>query len=139
MLFDDQLTQKWQALDFLACVDTNQTSRAFAIQAANGTGSPYELGTSQCELKHDPAYVFLPASASDINDYCQIPNSNVSALKGIMVMGSSHLQPDLLRPAEQTVELDEAAIPERHEDEHNTLGHAAVLRRGGRMSAGSSS
>ena len=89
VLFDDQITQKWQALDFLACVDTNQTSRAFAIQAANGTGSPYELGTSQCELTHDPAYVFLPASASDISDYCQIPNSNVSALKGIMVIGSS--------------------------------------------------
>ncbi len=95
VLFDDQLTQKWQALDFLACVNVNQTSRAFAIQAANGTGSPYELGTSQCELTHDPAYLFLPASifsksgSSNIGDYCQIPNSNVSAFKGLMVIGSS--------------------------------------------------
>ena len=89
VLFDDQLTQKWQALDFLACVDTNQTSRGFAIQAANGTGSPYVLGTSQCELSHDPAYVFLPLSASEnVNDYCTLPD-NVSALKGLMVIGNS--------------------------------------------------
>jgi asparagine N-glycosylation enzyme membrane subunit Stt3 len=89
VLFDDQLTQKWQALDFLACVDTNQTSRAFAIQAANGTGSPYVLGTSQCELSHDPAYIFLPLSSSqNINDYCTLPN-NITALKGLMVVGDS--------------------------------------------------
>ena len=89
ILFDDQLTQKWQALDFLACVDINETSRSFAMQAASGTSSPYVLGTSQCELSHDPAYIFLPMSSGNINDYCQIPNSNVSALKGLMVVGES--------------------------------------------------
>src|SRR5271157_374126 len=97
VLFDDQLTQKWQALDFLACVDTNQTSRGYAISAANGTGSPYVLGSSQCELNHVPAYLFVPLNCTSagcappaaISDYCQIPGSNVSALKSVMVINNS--------------------------------------------------
>jgi asparagine N-glycosylation enzyme membrane subunit Stt3 len=89
VLFDDQLTQKWQALDFLACVDTNQTSRQFAIQAAQKTSSPYELGTSQCEQNHDPAQIFVPMITDNIGSYCQIPGSNASALKGFMVIGGS--------------------------------------------------
>ncbi len=85
VLFDDQITAKWQALNFLACVDTNQTSRAFAIQAANGTGQPYLLGSSQCELSHAPAYVLLPASTSSINSYCQFSGKNVAALKTLLL------------------------------------------------------
>ncbi len=88
VVFDDQLTAKWQALDFLACVNINQTSRAFAMQAGNGTGQPYLLGTSQCELTHDPAYLLLPLSTSNINSYCQFKNSKVSALKTILLTGN---------------------------------------------------
>jgi hypothetical protein len=88
VLFDDQLTQKWQALDFLACIDANQTSRAYAMQAANGTGSPYVLGTSQCELSHSPAYLYIPVSTTNINNYCQLKNSNVTAIKTLMSIGS---------------------------------------------------
>ncbi len=88
VLFDDQLTQKWQALDFLACVDVNQTSRAYAIQAANGTGSPYVLGESQCELSHSPAYLYVPVSTSNINNYCQLKDSNVTAVKTLMSIGN---------------------------------------------------
>jgi asparagine N-glycosylation enzyme membrane subunit Stt3 len=88
IIFDDQLTQKWQALNFLACVDTNQTSRAYAIQQANGTTSPYALGTSQCELSHVPAYLLVPTSSSDINNYCQIANKSTSALKARLLAGN---------------------------------------------------
>ncbi|VVB76632.1 Uncharacterised protein [uncultured archaeon] len=89
VLFDDQLTQKWQALNFLACINANLTSKAYALQAAKGTNSPYVLGTSQCELSHSPAYLFVPISTSSIGNYCQIPGSNVTALKAIMVVGNS--------------------------------------------------
>ncbi|MDE1874178.1 MAG: hypothetical protein KGI04_03610 [Candidatus Micrarchaeota archaeon] len=102
VIFDDQLTAKWQALDFLACVHTNQTSRAYAIQAANGTGQPYALGTSQCELSHDPAYAFIPFSTSNINNYCQFKNSNVSALKTIILAGSQALNETYCAPVNFT-------------------------------------
>ncbi len=88
VVFDNQLTAKWQALDFLACVGTNQTSRAYAIQAGNGSGQPYLLGTSQCELNHDPAYVLLPLSTSNINNYCQFSNNKISALKTVILAGN---------------------------------------------------
>ncbi len=62
VLFDQGLTQKWQALDFLACVDVNATSRAFAISqgAAQSVPQPFVLGTSQCETRHDPVFVLIP-------------------------------------------------------------------------------
>lgn len=85
VLFDDQLTPKWQALDFLACVDVNQTSRAFAISQANGTSNPYILGTSQCELSHAPAYLLIPENMNNINNYCTFTKSNVSALKTLIL------------------------------------------------------
>ena len=88
VIFDDQLTQKWQALNFLACVDTNQTSRAYAISAANGTTSPYVLGTSQCELDHVPAYLLVPTNSSNINNYCLISNKTTTALKAYMLAGN---------------------------------------------------
>lgn len=85
VLFDDQLTAKWQALDFLACVDVNETSRAFAISQANGTSSPYALGTSQCELSHAPAYIMVPLTTSSVTSYCQFANSKVSAIKTLLL------------------------------------------------------
>lgn len=91
VLFDDQLTAKWQALNFLACVNINQTSRAFAIQAGNSSGQPYLLGTSQCELSHSPAYALLPLSTSNINSYCQFKNTSVAALKTI-ILANNQLQ-----------------------------------------------
>lgn len=65
VLFDEALVSKWGALDFLGCYDINQTSLQFA-QAQGASQSPpvpYALGNSQCELKHDPAFVLLPLSA----------------------------------------------------------------------------
>jgi asparagine N-glycosylation enzyme membrane subunit Stt3 len=85
VLFDDQLLPKWQALDFLACVDANQTSRAFAISQANGTGQPYVLGTSQCELTHSPAYLLVPENTNNINNYCTFAKGNISALKTLLL------------------------------------------------------
>jgi len=98
VLFDDQLTQKWQALNFLACVDTNQTSRAYAMQQGNGTSAPYVLGTSQCELTHTPAYIMLPLNTNNINNYCQIPNSTVAALRSLLLVGNGFSNQTLCVP-----------------------------------------
>ena len=83
-LFDQDLIGKWGALDFLGCVHVNETSYEYAIQQAKATNSssPYVLGTSQCELKHDPQYAMIPlalvepnSTNSSINYYCSISNS----------------------------------------------------------------
>lgn len=102
VLFDDQLTAKWQALDFLACVHANQTSRAFAISQANGTGSPYVLGTSQCELSHSPAYLMVPISASNINNYCQFASGKVSALKTLLLADNAFTNQTFCTPTNFT-------------------------------------
>ena len=89
ILFDDQLVPKWGALDFLACVDINQTSEQYAIATGAQYGEPYALGTSNCELKHDPAYLFIPIS-QNINNYCTLPgNSTAVTLHGFVVVGQS--------------------------------------------------
>jgi asparagine N-glycosylation enzyme membrane subunit Stt3 len=89
VLFDDQLTQKWQALNFLACVDVNQTSRAYAIQQANGSTVPYVLGTSSCELDNMPEYILIPVDTNNINNYCQLSNKSVAAVKGLLLVGNN--------------------------------------------------
>ncbi len=80
---------KWGALDFLACVDINQTSEQYALSQGAQYGQPYVLGTSACELSHDPAYIYIPISQS-INNYCQLPgNTTTVALQGFVVVGQS--------------------------------------------------
>ncbi len=92
LLLDNQLQQKWQALDFLACVHVNQTDMAFAEQQGKLVGQPYVLGQSQCELTHDPAYAFIPASPNSVSNYCQFGgNSSITAVKAIMLAGNTFL------------------------------------------------
>ncbi len=89
ILFDDQLVPKWGALDFLACIDTNGTSYSYAVSQGKTYGQPYVLGTSGCELRHDPAYIFIPVS-ENLSSYCQLPgNVTTPSLKGFEVVGSS--------------------------------------------------
>ncbi len=92
-LFDDQLIPKWSALDFLACVSINQTSRGNAIAQGKAYGVSYLIGTSQCELNHDPVDVNIPVNPS-ISEYCSFPNSNITAVKGIVTIGET--VPELL-------------------------------------------
>jgi len=94
VLFDQDLVQKWQALDFLACVHINATSRAYAISQGQlqSTPQPYVLGTSPCELSHDPQFVLLPLitnSTSSLSFYCSISNSTVQYLRGYLVTGQT--------------------------------------------------
>ncbi len=91
ILMDNQLQQKWGALDFLGCVNVNETSLAYAKQQGALIGEPYVLGTSQCELSHDPVYLLVPLSPSSVSSYCQFSNSSVTAVKGIAYVGSTQL------------------------------------------------
>ena len=96
ILFDDQLVPKWGALDFLGCTYVNQTGLQFALQAGQQQGAPYALGTSNCEIKHDPVYLLVPVPSSSgsigVGMYCSFPgNSTVVALRGIPVLGASAL------------------------------------------------
>ncbi len=85
VLFDEQLIQKWGALDFLACVHINATSEAYAISQAKqqNQSAPYLLGTSNCETLHDPQYALIPISAlisnastsSSLSNYCALSTS----------------------------------------------------------------
>ena len=102
VIFDDQLTAKWQALNFLACVNTNQTSMAFAIQAANGTSNPYILGSSQCELSHSPAYALIPLSTSNINNYCQFTSGKTEAIKTLILANNQILNQTYCAPSNFT-------------------------------------
>jgi asparagine N-glycosylation enzyme membrane subunit Stt3 len=99
VLFDQDLISKWGALDFLACIHTNGTTQAYAT--AQGSSSnppvPYVLGTSQCEIAHDPEFVLLPLSAliqtnqtqSSISNYCSISTSNTTYINGYLIIGNN--------------------------------------------------
>ncbi len=93
ILFDNELVPKWGALDFLGCTYINQTGLQFALQAGKQQGQPYVLGTSNCEITHDPVYLLIPIpSSSNINDYCTFPgNVSTVALKSIPILGQSEL------------------------------------------------
>ena len=95
VLFDNQLVPKWGALDFLACVDVNGTSEQYAIAAAKtqNQSAPYLLGTSQCEVQHDPIYTLVPVSAlvqnttqSTLSDYCSL-NTTTPYIRTLNVKG----------------------------------------------------
>ncbi len=94
VLLDQGLVGKWQALDFLACVDINATSEAYAKAQAAGTGSPYVLGTSPCEISHDPQFALVPLQAllqtnTTLSMYCSISNSTSQYIKTLLVAGQS--------------------------------------------------
>jgi asparagine N-glycosylation enzyme membrane subunit Stt3 len=96
VLFDNQLMQKWQALDYLACIDVNQTSIKYAYSQGSlqGGGSPYVLGTSQCEVSHDPVYALIPLSVSNLQSYCQFNSTsqpNITAIKSLFIYGQQFI------------------------------------------------
>ncbi|MGC8687670.1 MAG: hypothetical protein ACP5RM_03150 [Candidatus Micrarchaeia archaeon] len=99
LLTDQGLIQKWQALDFLACININATSEAYAKAqgALQNPPVPYVLGTSQCELVHDPEFALIPlsvlvptnSSSANIGEYCSISNTTTTFAKAFMVIGNS--------------------------------------------------
>ncbi len=99
VLFDQDLISKWGALDFLACVHVNGTSMQYAVQqgAAQTPKQPYALGTSQCELSHDPQYALVPLAAlvpsnntsQQLSDYCSISNNKTTYISTYLVTGQS--------------------------------------------------
>jgi hypothetical protein len=100
VLFDQGLVAKWQALDFLACVNINATSRAYAIAEgqAQSPPVPYALGNSQCEIAHDPQFALIPLAAliptnqtslqQSLALYCPISNSTTELIKSYIVNGN---------------------------------------------------
>jgi asparagine N-glycosylation enzyme membrane subunit Stt3 len=101
VLFDQDLISKWGALDFLGCVNVNATSQAYAIAQgkAQTPPVPYLLGSSQCELSHDPEYALIPLSAlapgaasglnASINNFCQISSGTTTFIRGYLVIGNN--------------------------------------------------
>ena len=55
------------------------------------------LGTSQCEISHDPEFALLPLSAlapsnysqQSINDYCQTSSGKATYIKAFLVLGNN--------------------------------------------------
>ncbi len=98
VLFDEDLVAKWQALDFLACVDINATSRVFAIAQGQSQSPPvpYMLGNSQCELQHDPQFALVPlaallpanATTQSISYYCKSSNATTPLISSYLVNGN---------------------------------------------------
>ncbi|MCL4389095.1 hypothetical protein M1397_00570 [Candidatus Marsarchaeota archaeon] len=97
VLYDQGLVEKWQALDFLACVDINATSKAYAIAQgqAQNPPQPYVLGTSPCEVQHDPQFILVPlpaliptnTTAQSISFYCSISNSTTPLISSYLITG----------------------------------------------------
>ncbi len=98
VLFDQDLISKWGALNFLGCIHINATSEDYAFTQGqlNNPQVPYILGTSRCEVDHDPQFVLLPLSAlvqtnltqQNINYYCQISSSKTTYISGYLVVGN---------------------------------------------------
>lgn len=99
VLFDQDLVQKWQALNFLACINANQTSMAFAQAqgALQNPPAPYVLGSSNCELAHTPQLALIPLSAliptnstqQAVNNYCQISSGTSLYAQTILLNGQT--------------------------------------------------
>jgi hypothetical protein len=98
VLFDQDLIAKWGALDFLACVNINQTTGAYAISQgkAQNPPMPYILGSSQCEVKHDPQYVLIPLAVlapslqqPALSNFCTISNSTKQYALSYLVIGNN--------------------------------------------------
>ncbi len=92
VLFDDQLVPKWGALDFLACIDTNQTTQAYATAQGKLYNQSFILGTSPCEVAHDPAELLVPSNVTSVNEFCSFSNSttsNATALQSIVIIGQA--------------------------------------------------
>jgi hypothetical protein len=103
VIFDDQIVPKWGALDFLACIDTNQTTQKYAEQQGKLYNQSYILGTSPCEIEHDPAELLVPANVTSVNDFCSFSNStstssNATALETITVIGQSKVNESYCLP-----------------------------------------
>jgi asparagine N-glycosylation enzyme membrane subunit Stt3 len=88
VIFDNQLTPKWPALDFLACVNINETSQAYAFSVGQSYGLPYLTGTSQCEYTHDPVDINVPINPS-LNEICSFSNSTMTAVKSLVTIGET--------------------------------------------------
>ncbi len=98
VLFDQDLVAKWQALDFLACININATSKAFAIAQGQSQTPPvpYALGNSPCELQHDPQFALVPLAAlvptnqtvQSISYYCKSSNATASLISSYLVNGN---------------------------------------------------
>ncbi len=98
VLFDQDLIGKWGALDFLACININATSRAFAISQGQQQSpqQPFALGTSACELAHDPEFLLVPLPTlapslqqPALNEYCSISSNSSQYALSYVVVGSS--------------------------------------------------
>ena len=99
VLMDQDLIQKWSALNFLGCVHANLTSEAAAIAAGQGENPPvpYATGGSQCELNHIPQMVLVPLAAllpsnntqQSISYYCSFSNSTAQSVVGFLSPASS--------------------------------------------------
>ena len=99
IVMDQGLIQKWQALDFLACVHTNATSEAYAIAQGHASNPPvpYVLGNSPCEIAHDPEFAVIPlpallpqnSSTQSLSYYCSMSNSTTQFVKTYLVHGNS--------------------------------------------------
>jgi asparagine N-glycosylation enzyme membrane subunit Stt3 len=99
VLFDQDLISKWQALDFLGCIRSNGTSynAAIAAGASQSPPAPFLLGTSQCELSHDPQFTLVPYSAlvptnqsfQSLSDYCNMTVANQTFIKSYLLTGNN--------------------------------------------------
>ncbi|MGC8776475.1 MAG: hypothetical protein ACP5P2_00810 [Candidatus Micrarchaeia archaeon] len=87
LLLDDQLIPKWGALDFQACIYTNMTNMSYAKSQGALVGRPYLLGTSQCEIEHDPVYALIPLNTNNINNFCML-NESQPMVKAILLIGN---------------------------------------------------
>ncbi len=100
VLFDQDLISKWGALDFLGCININATSMAYAVAQGQSQNPPvpFLLGSSQCELSHDPEFALVPYSAfvqtantsqQSISNYCSISNTKGTYVRSFLLIGSS--------------------------------------------------
>jgi len=126
VIFDNELQQKWSALDFLACVAVNETSKAYAEAAGAQYNQPYVLGTSQCELSHDPVYALIPTAVNNVNAYCQFSNSSISAIKVLLLAGNTFLNETYCVPSQ----IYTSAAPEPLYNSNGTKINALIVPTG---------
>ena len=94
LMFEVGLLPKWSALNYLSCIYQNETT----------FNTP--VGSSPCEARNMPTYIFFPAQLNNLNAYCSISNINNTYIKAVSNNGEEYCLQTTVPSGSNQAEID---------------------------------
>ena len=94
LMFEVGLLPKWSALNYLSCIYQNETT----------FNTP--IGSSPCEARNMPTYIFFPAQLNNLNAYCSISNINNTYIKAVSNNGEEYCLQTTVPSGSNQAEID---------------------------------